>query len=195
VTDLKDQLHAYLRAAREAVVWKLEGLDEYAAHRPMTPTATSLLGLVKHLANVEAGYFGDTFGRPFPEPMVWKTADDLTGDMWATADESTGDLLELYDRVCRHADETISSLGLDATGRVPWWPPERADVTLARILVHVTAETNRHAGHADIVRELLDGAVGLRPANHNMAPGGEAEWSAYYGRVEQAALAWRDRTR
>jgi uncharacterized damage-inducible protein DinB len=195
VDDVKDQLHAYLRAGREAIMWKLEGLDEYAAHRPMTPTATSLLGIAKHLANIEAGYFGETFGRPFPEPMTWNTADDLSADMWATADESTDELLALYDRACRHADETILSLDLGATGRVPWWPLERGDVSLARILVHVIAETHRHAGQVDIIRELLDGSVGLRRGFDNMAPGGAEERAAYYLRVEHAALAWRDRER
>jgi uncharacterized damage-inducible protein DinB len=194
VTDLKKELHAYLRRGREAVVWKLDGLDEYAAHRPMTPTATSLLGLVKHLANVEAGYFGDTFARPFPEAMDWTAGGDDTADMWATDAESTQDVLGLYERTCRHADETISALGLEAPGRVPWWPEDRRDVTLGQVLVHVIAETHRHAGHADIVRELLDGRVGLRPDVDNLAFAAPAEWAAYYVRVEQAALAWRDRS-
>jgi hypothetical protein len=115
--------------------------------------------------------------------------------MWATADESTADLLALYDRACRHADETIASLPLDAAGRVPWWPPERRDVTLGRILVHVIAETHRHTGHADIVRELLDGSVGLQRDVDNLAPGGPAERAALHLRVEQAALARRGRER
>jgi hypothetical protein len=60
-------------------------------------------------------------------------------------------------------------------------------VTLHRILVHVIAETNRHGGHADIVRELIDGAVGLRDGNDNMAPGDQAWWANYRSRLELVA--------
>ena len=64
MTEPKETLVEYLQSARDAMVWKVEGLSEYDARRPMTPTGTNLLGLVKHLASVELGYFGDTFGRP-----------------------------------------------------------------------------------------------------------------------------------
>jgi uncharacterized damage-inducible protein DinB len=194
VDDLRDLLHTYLRRGREAVVWKLDGLGEYDTHRPLTPSATSLLGIVKHLANVEAGYFGATFGRPFGEPMAWDDAEtDPTADMWATADESTAEVMELYERACRHADQTIGTLGLDAPGQVAWWPPERRDVTLARILEHVVAETHRHAGHLDIVRELIDGRVGLQPQTGGMGAADQAWWTAFHARVDVAAVSWRKR--
>jgi len=70
---------------------------------------------------------------------------------------------------------------------VPWWPPDRNEVTLHRILVHMTAETNRHAGHADIVRELIDGAVGWRDVNDNLPPVDRAWWEEHHARVEDAA--------
>jgi Protein of unknown function (DUF664) len=63
-SDQKSDLHRYLRTGREALVWKLDGLSEYDVHRPLTPTGTNLLGLVKHLATVETGYFGEVFGPP-----------------------------------------------------------------------------------------------------------------------------------
>ncbi|HBW20072.1 MAG: DinB family protein [Streptosporangiaceae bacterium] len=184
--DQKADLHRYLQLAREAVVWKLDGLREYDIRRPMTPTGTNLLGLVKHLAGVELGYFGDTFGRPFSDPLPW-SEDDPTSDMWATPGESREQIIRLYQRACAHSDATIDALALDATGRVPWWPPERGEVTLHRILVHMIAETSRHAGHADIVRELIDGAAGLRADNTNMPPGDEASWESYRSRLERAA--------
>jgi hypothetical protein len=107
--------------------------------------------------------------------------------MWATADESREHILGFYRRVREHSDATIEALDLDAPGQVPWWPAERKDVTLHRILVHMIAETQRHAGHADIVRELIDGAAGLRDGNSNM-PGGDPDWWVRYrDRVEQAA--------
>jgi uncharacterized damage-inducible protein DinB len=185
--DPKADLHRYLQEGREALLWKLDGLSEYDVRRPMVPTGTNLLGLVKHVAGVEAGYFGDTFGRPFGEPLPW-TEDDAepNADMWATADESREQIVGLYHRVWAHADATIDALALDETGRVPWWSPERNEVTLHQILVHVIAETHRHAGHADIVRELIDGAAGLLDGNHNMAPVAQG-WESYRSRLEQVA--------
>ncbi|WP_431782213.1 DinB family protein [Streptomyces chumphonensis] len=184
----KADLHRYLQAAREAVLWKLEGLPEYDARRPLTPTGTNLLGLVKHLASVELGYFGVTFGRPSEEPMPWLAAHaDPEDDLWARPEESRAGVVALYRRAWCHADATIAALPLDATGRVPWWPQDRAEVTLHRVLVHVTSETHRHAGHADIVRELVDGAVGMRPGRENMAHGDAARREAHRARVERAA--------
>ncbi|HEX5772604.1 MAG TPA: DinB family protein [Nocardioidaceae bacterium] len=187
-SDMKADLHRYLQAARDALVWKLDGLSEYDVRRPLTPTGTNLLGLVKHVASVEAGYLGDTFGRPFPEPLPW-FADDAepNADMWATPEESREQILGLYHRVWAHSDASVEALPLDATGQVPWWPEERREVTLHRILVHMIAETDRHAGHADIVRELIDGSAGLREGNDNMPPGDRSWWEGYRERLEQVA--------
>jgi hypothetical protein len=186
-SDPKADLRRYLQAARQALLWKLDGLSEYDVRRPLTPTGTNLLGLVKHLAGTEFEYFGGTFGRPSGEPLPW-FADDAepNADLWATAEESREQIIGLYHRAWAHADATIDALDLDAVGHVPWWG-DRSEVTLHRILVHMTAETNRHAGHADIVRELIDGAVGLRDGNDNMAPGDTAWWEEYRGRLERVA--------
>ncbi len=186
--DAKADLHRYLQTARDALLWKLEGLSEYDLRRPMTPTGTNLLGVVKHVASVEAGYLGDTFARPFAEPLPWLDDDaEPNADMWATAEESPEQVAALYHRVWAHSDATIDALALDGRGRVPWWSPERREVTLHRILVHMIAETDRHAGHADIVRELIDGSVGLREGNDNMAPGDPAWWEDYRSRLERVA--------
>ena len=187
--DPKADLRRYLQVAREAVLWKLEGLSEYDARRPMTPTGTNLLGLVKHLSGVEIGYFGDTFGRPFDGPLPWQEEPEVepNTDFWATATESREQIVGLYRAVWAHSDTTIETLDLEALGRVPWWPPERADVTLHKVLVHVIAETNRHAGHADVVRELIDGTTGLREGNSNMGSDDQAWWEDYRNRLEQAA--------
>src|SRR5882757_2091389 len=105
----KDNLHERLRRDRKALLWKLDGLSEYDARRPLTSTGTNLLGLVKHLALVEMGYFGNTFGRPLPEPPSWSQfdEDDANADMWATPDQSREDIIGLYRRVSAHADATI----------------------------------------------------------------------------------------
>jgi hypothetical protein len=186
----KADLRRYLQTAREAMLWKLDGLSEYDVRRPLVPTGTNLLGLVKHVASTEVGYLGETFGRPFPEPMPWTEPDaEPNAEMWATADETRAGIIALYRRVWAHSDATIDPLELDATGRVPWWPPEHSEVSLHRVLIHMIAETNRHAGHADIVRELIDGAAGLRQDNDNLAPGDAAWWSEYRHRLEQTARA------
>ena len=189
----KDVLRRYLQTARNAVLWKLDGLSEYDVRRPLTPTGTNLLGLVKHLAGVEFGYFGETFGRPPNEPVFdsWFAADAAPNvDMWATADESRDDILGFYTRAWAHADATIETHALDDVGEVLHWPPDRRAVTLQQILVHVIAETNRHAGHADIVRELIDGAAGYREGNDSMAPGDAAWWQTYVATVEEAARSF-----
>ena len=187
-SDAKADLHSYLQAARAALLWKLEGLSEYDIRRPLTPSGTNLLGLIKHVATVEFGYFGDVFGRPYDEALPWAEDDaEPNADMWATAEASCESIIGLYQRAWAHTDATIEALPLDAVGQVPWWPEDRRDVTLHRILVHMIAETDRHAGHADIVRELIDGSAGLRQGNDNMAPGDQAWWDSYRSRLEQEA--------
>ncbi len=186
--DPKADLRRYLQVAREALVWKLEGLSEYDIRRPMTPTGTNLLGLVKHVAGVELGYFGEVFGRPSDEPMPWfDEGAEPNADMWATPDESRDDIVGLYRRTWTHADATIDALSLDAIGSVSWWPEERREVTLHRILVHVIADIDRHAGHADIIRELIDGSAGLSAGNHNLPPAEQDWWVGYRDRLEHAA--------
>lgn len=184
----KDELHRYLRLAEEALLWKLEGISEYDQRRPLVPTGTNLLGLVKHVASIEAGYLGEVFGRPFPEPIPWLDDDaEANADMWATAEESPELIIAFFHRVQAHADETIAALPLDALGSVPWWAEDRRSVTLHRILIHLIAEINRHAGHADIVRELVDGGVGLRADNDNLPEQDAAWWTAYRERLETVA--------
>ncbi|WP_405167833.1 DinB family protein [Nocardia sp. NBC_01499] len=188
VSGPKVELHRYLRDAREAMLWKLDGLSEYDVRRPMTPTGTNLLGLVKHLGTIEFGYFGDTFGRPNDESITQQDFEaDPTADMWATAEESRADIIAFYRRAWAHSDATIDSLDLTAEGSVPWWSEDRRTVTLHRILVHVTAETNRHAGHADIVRELIDGAAGLLAHKDNMPTSDPTWWQRYRSELEEAA--------
>ena len=74
---MKAKLHEYLQTGRDALLWKLDGLSEYDVRRPVVPTGTNLLGLVKHVASVEAGYFGATFGRPFAEPLTVRKATNI----------------------------------------------------------------------------------------------------------------------
>ena len=112
-------------------------------------------------------------------------ADDASpdADMWATADESRADIIEFYRYSAAHSDRTIEALPLETVGEVSWWPAERRRVTLHQILVHVCVEIARHAGHADILRELIDGSVGNGPDDPNIPRRSSAEWL----RVSRAA--------
>lgn len=168
----KQTLLSYLNAQREALLWKVDGLGEGELRRPMTPTGTNLLGLVKHLAAVEYGYFQMSFGRPYPDlPHLRMDADRML-DFYATAQEPAAQVIQTYRDAIAASNATCDELGLDAVARVPWWSEP---TTLERLLVHVAVETARHLGHADIVREQIDGKVGLTASNDNMG-GADAEY-------------------
>ncbi|MCX5008848.1 DinB family protein [Streptomyces sp. NBC_00638] len=187
----KADLLRYLQDARDALLWKLEGLSEYDIRRPFTPTGTNLLGLVKHVTGVELAYFGDTFGRPYFDaepPQWWYTKDaESNADMWATAEESREQIVELYWQAWEHSNGTIETLALDTIGHVPWWPEEQREVTLHHVVIRVIADTHRHAGHADVLRELMDGSVGWLQGKENVPPGDEEWWKEYRSRLEQVA--------
>lgn len=191
-----DVLRHYLARAREALLWKLEGLGERQLRLPRTPTGTTLLGIVLHCANVEIGYFGPTFARTWPEPDhpalipmdVYDT--DPQADWTVPADLPAAELVAFYARVGAFADAALAELPLDTPGRVPWWPEDRAATTLHQIAVHVLCDLQRHAGQADILREQVDGAAGLRPATSNVPDG--VDWPSYVARLTAIADTFPD---
>jgi uncharacterized damage-inducible protein DinB len=194
--DEKQTLHRYLQRSREVLLWKLEGLSDHDIRRPMTPTGTNLLGLVKHCAGMECQYFGDVVDRPFPgeRDLDWHEDDDaeLSGHMYATAAESREQVTDFYRQVWVHSDATIDELALDARGTVPWWPEDRRHPTLHTLLAHAMQETARHAGHADIIRESIDGAAGLLEGVSNMPlEAGAAGWKQHYDKLESIARSAR----
>jgi hypothetical protein len=184
VSDLKEELHRKLQASRAALLSKLVDLSEYDRRRPMTPTGTNLLGLVKHLAGLEYGYLGESFGYPAPESMSWMEDGSIWegGDMWAKPEESSEYITGLYGRACAHADGVIAALDLESPGSVKHWPEDRRATTLGVLLIRMVAETAQHAGHADIVRELIDGKGG--PDQDAI---GDSTWRAYVSQVQTAA--------
>ena len=183
--DPRRILHRYLDKQRTALLAKLDGVSERDVRWPMTQTGTNLL--VKHVASNELAYFGEVFDRPSNVPLPWfDEGAETNADMWATAEESRDDIVVLYERAAAHADATIDALALDSPGRVLWWPPERQQVTLQQIMVYVTAEIARHAGHADIIRELIDGAAGDNDGN--LPDQTAQEWASYRLRLEEAAV-------
>jgi Protein of unknown function (DUF664) len=188
---VKETLHRALKESRAGLVGKLEGLSELDRRRPLTPTGTNLLGLVKHLAGIEYGYLGDSFGRPLQEPLPWFADGSVwdNADMWVTPEQSTEEILLLYREACEHRDRTVVELDVDTPGWVPWWPAERASTDLGTLLVRVLVDTARHAGQADVVRELIDGRAG-----DDRDRQGDAAWLvAYYARVARAAAAFEGR--
>jgi len=186
--DLKAELHLKLQATRAIMLAKLDGLSEYDRRRPLVPSGTNLLGLVKHLAGLEYSYLGECLGRVPAEKLAW--VEDGTiwdgADMWALPTESTEYLTGLYQRACTFADETIIPLDLDAPASVPHWPEESRATTLGVLLIRMVDETAHHAGHADIIRELIDGTGG---SDADMLD--EAGWTEYYTEVERAAAAFK----
>jgi Protein of unknown function (DUF664) len=187
VSGLKAELHRSLQATRQALLSRLEGLREYDLRRPLTPTGTNLLGLVKHLADMEYVYLGASFGRPAPETLPpWDESDPNAG-MWARPEESSGSIINLYQRACAHADLTIAGLDLDAAGSVAHWDEGDRETTLGAILIWMVWETAQHAGHADIIRELIDGAAGADHDQILTEPG----WRAYVAQVQAAASTFK----
>lgn len=186
----KELLLASLREFRDAMAYKLDGLSDAELRTPMTPTGTNLLGLVKHLAGLEYGYLGDSFGRPAPERMSWMDDGSVWdgADMWVAPGESTDYIVGLYQRARAHADETIEALELDHVGTVAWWAEGRREATLRQIVLRMIGETARHAGHADIVRELLDGSGGRHPGDPSFpADADPSWWREYVARIRDSA--------
>lgn len=153
----KESLWASLDRHRDAVLWKLTGLSDEQLRRRVTPSGTSLLGLVRHLAVVEYGWFSDTFGgatEPFPfDPAV------EDADFRIEPHTTMADVLAYYDRARASADAVIGTHPIDAVAE----SSIGIRVSLRWVLIHLIEETARHAGHADIVRELLDGTTGAYP--------------------------------
>jgi hypothetical protein len=189
--SVADDLRHYLQQGRDAVVRSLEDLPEYDVRRPLVPSGTNLLGLVKHLTGIELGYLGACVGRPSPVLLPWEEDGSVWegADMWATADQGRDDLLDLYRTAWRHSDESFAVLSLDAPASVAWWPDERRVTTFGHLVVRVVAETAQHAGHCDIVRELVDERSGRAAAGM----GDDAWWTAYTARIQAAADEHRGR--
>ncbi|NJC58127.1 DinB family protein [Brevibacterium marinum] len=186
---MKTILKNHLQACRNDLVWKLSGLSERDLRMPQTPTGLNLAGIVKHMATVEIGYFGDTFGRPWPHPDEVISDEqfetDPQADWYATEEETAESVLDFYRRVWIFADETIDTHALDAQGTVPHWRAEKAAVSLQQIMVHVIVDLSRHVGQADIVREGIDGQVGLNTRNPNIPE--DQDWESYLAKLRSLA--------
>lgn len=150
----KEMLWAWLRFARATVEAKTTGLTPAQLRLPVPlPSGTSLGGLLTHLVTVEHHWFGNVLGgRGHPMPFG---PDDPDGDWRVAEDDDPDTLVTRYREACTASDEVIAALALDEVGAQP-----TGDYTLRWALAHVTVDTSRHAGHADLLRELLDGERG-----------------------------------
>ena len=157
--DERETLIAVLNEQRALMLWKLEGLTREQALTSTVPSGTSLLGLVKHLAWVERLWFLDVIGGE-PQRYPW-TDDDPDADFRIEDDETIETVSQQYVDAVGAANAVIESAAtLDVTGVAKDRPR-----SLRWVLVHMIEETARHAGHADIIREQLDGTTGYLPAN------------------------------
>lgn len=181
--DEKALLRTYLALAQKQLLWKLEGLSDEELRRPMTKTSTNLIGIVKHLTGVTAHYLISSFGRD-REFFPWELGDEpefwYGGDMWATPEESPAELMAAYRRTSDAALESIDALDLDTVGT----HHTGLKVSLRWMILNVLSDTLRHLGHADVLRESIDGAVGVDPVLSNTVDGDDDEyWSKFRQRV------------
>jgi len=165
--DEKTLLLVHLKRAQQDLLWKLEGLDDAQLRRPMTKTGTNLIGIVKHLTGVTAEYLCSSFGRE-REYFSWESPPDneelwYGGDMWAQPEEQCADIIAAYKRACAASLESIDAMDLDAVGT----HHTGVKVSLRWMILTILSDTLRHTGHADILRENIDGAVGTNPVLPN----------------------------
>lgn len=187
--EIKNHLMAYLNASRESVLWKAEGLSDHDLTRPLVPTGTNILGVIQHLAGVELGYFVQCLGQQVEQPRfaALEATDDPEADMWVPAGIPTAEILDYYRSAIDSANKNITDLPLEAAATVPWWAPEKRNTTVGRLLIHMNIETSRHAGHLDIVRELIDGSAGDRQLSPNLPDYDANAWTDLYQKIQLAA--------
>ena len=156
VTDEKELLTSFLDRQRGGLVAICEGLTDEQLRARLVPSLTTILGMVKHLAYVERWWFQDVFeGRPCEYPL---SEDDWDADFRIEPEETTQQIIDLYRAECAISDEIIAAHDLEEISRNH---SQRPPCTLRWTILHVSFDVARHAGHADILREQLDGRTGL----------------------------------
>lgn len=158
IADERTTLNAFLDYYREAVKAKVRGLTEEEANRKLVQSDTTLASLIKHLARVEMSWFQHRLAQtPLDElPRLKATLENIEEEFLVEPDETIDVLLARYDEQCTISREIAASKDLDDV--VPH--PVLGEVSMRWIMVHMIEETARHAGHADILREQIDGATG-----------------------------------
>lgn len=159
VADERTQLIGWLDLQRAILQWKCEGLSEADAHRSVLPTSPlmTMAGLVAHARWTEHCWFEVLFLGRSSDPNPQFADEPESADMMVD-DVAMAQLLDEYARQCAVSNEIVAAHSLDDAGSHPDHYPDGA--SLRWILIHMVEETARHAGQADIVRELLDGSTG-----------------------------------
>ena len=155
------QLPAYLDQQREAMLRKTEGLTREQLAQTLPPSSLTLGGLLNHLALVEDSWFRKRFAG-LPADEAWAGVDwdaDPDWEFRTAADLAPDELRERYRQACARSREVVARAGsLDQLSAQPRRAGGHFD--LRWVLLHMLEETARHAGHADLIRESIDGAVG-----------------------------------
>jgi len=152
----KEMLVGFLDFLRATILWKADGLSDEELRRPHEPSGLTLLGLIKHLAYVERSWFQRRFLGDDVE-VPW-TKEDPDADWRIEPGETTQAIRDLYQQEIDIANRVIAEHNLDAPARNV--DPSREGLQLRWIVTHMIEETARHCGHADFMREAIDGQVG-----------------------------------
>jgi uncharacterized damage-inducible protein DinB len=156
VTGERADILETLRKHRGLLLYTVRGLTDAQAAQSPTASALSLAGLIKHVATTERGW--QAFATGGADAMNAAPADWENGFRMLES-ESLDGLLAAYDKVAARTDELVATADLDASfplPQAPWFEPG-ASWSVRRVLLHLIAETSQHAGHADIIRETIDG--------------------------------------
>ncbi|KWV30248.1 DinB family protein [Micromonospora rifamycinica] len=153
--DERAVLDAFLDFHRAAVLRKARGLTDAEASRRLVPSATTLAGLLRHLTLVERNWFPFLLD-PTPGDVFPTTEEDAAASFTVPPGETLDALADAYERACVRSRELAARFPLDRVVA----HPQLGEVSLRWIMVHMIEETARHAGHADILRELTDGSTG-----------------------------------
>jgi hypothetical protein len=159
IADERTSLRQWLDYHRATLVNKASGVTEEQARLTLTPGGLSLIGLVRHCAEVERNWFQRGFlGDATATPMYYGDHDP-DGDLHPAPEDTLDDALDVYARECDKSREIERAAGGldDVAQRVH---PEMGRFDLRWIMVHMIEETARHNGHADLLREMADGTVG-----------------------------------
>ncbi|MDQ3645394.1 MAG: DinB family protein [Actinomycetota bacterium] len=152
-----ETLHAFLDYHRATLLSKIEGVSDEDLRWSPVPSGTTLLGLVKHLAYVERWWFQDRFAGREAGTYPW-TDGDWDADFRIEPDETTAEIVDLYLREV--AQSRAITDGVDLEERAQRARKTAEPATLRWIVAHMIEEMARHNGHADILRELIDGVTG-----------------------------------
>ncbi|WHT21358.1 DinB family protein [Crossiella sp. CA-258035] len=156
VADERDTLCGFLDFLRATVVLKATGLSEVDARKPLIPSSPlmTVIGLVNHLRWVEWAWFSNRVDDQPGEPP-W-AGEDPDAEFRVPAEQTLADVLAGYERECAVSREVLARKDLSAT----FAHPRLGNVSVRWVLTHMIEETGRHAGHLDLIRELLDGVTG-----------------------------------